>query len=55
MNHHELVDRGASCINPATEQDGDDKPRNNPRRRVPAAVSIPAPDNPFCPLTLCLV
>lgn len=37
MDRHELADRGASCISPATEPDG--KLRNPPRRRVPVAVS----------------
>lgn len=38
MDRHELADRGASCISPATEPDG--KLRNPPRRRVPVAVGI---------------
>lgn len=46
MNHHELGDRGPSCISSATELDG--KLRNPPRRRVPVAVGLPAPGNPFC-------
>ncbi|KAJ6121393.1 hypothetical protein N7512_003858 [Penicillium capsulatum] len=46
MNHHELGDRGPSCIGAATEMDG--KLRNPQRRRVPVAVSIPTPGDPVC-------